>query len=150
MPQSKTSSRASKRVTAKKSSAGSARKTAAKTGTGPSTRAFERGSGNVFADMGAANADERLAKAELARIVRGIIRGRIEHEGWTQARAAGALGIAPGDMSNLLRGKLAGFSQERLGHFLTRLDMEVRIQVAPRPPGKVRAGILVEHLKAFC
>ncbi len=111
--------------------------------------AFHRGSGNVFADMGGPDADERLAKAELARIVRRVIRGRIEEEDWTQARAAKALGIAAGDMSNLMRGKLTGFSQERLEHFLLRLDMEVRIQVAPRPAAKRHAEITVEQVAAF-
>ncbi|MDQ2665586.1 MAG: helix-turn-helix domain-containing protein [Gemmatimonadota bacterium] len=60
-----------------------------------------------------------------------------------------ALGIAAGDMSNLMRGKLTGFSQERLEHFLLRLDMEVRIQIAPRPAAKRRAEITVEQVDAF-
>ena len=110
---------------------------------------FESGSGNVFLDMGLPDAEERLAKAELARIVRGIVRDRMQGRGWTQAKAARALGIAPPDMSNLMRGKLTGFSQERLEHFLTRLDMEVRIQVAPRPAWKDQAEITVERVEAF-
>lgn len=113
------------------------------------TITFESSTGNVFADMGAPDAEERLAKAELARIVRGVVRERQVAEGWTQARAARALGIAPADMSNLLRGKLAGFSQERLGQFLTRLGMDVRIQVAPRPAEQGRAAITVERVAVF-
>ena len=149
MPHTKTPARPRKRATAKKSSADSARKAVATTATSAPVMAFERGSGNVFADMRVLNADERLAKAELARIVRGVIRGRIEQDHWTQARAAKALGIAAGDMSNLMRGKLTGFSQERLEHFLLRLDMEVRIQVAPRPAAKRHAEITVEQVAAF-
>lgn len=110
---------------------------------------FETGSGNVFRDMGLPDAEERLAKAELARIVRGIVRDRMQREGWTQARGARTLGIAPADMSALMRGKLAGFSQERLAQFLTRLDMDVRIQIAPRPAGKAQAEVTVEQVKAF-
>lgn len=113
------------------------------------TITFESSTGNVFADMGAPDAEERLAKAELARIVRGVVRERQGAEGWTQARAARVLGLAPGDLSNLLRGKLAGFSQERLGQFLTRLGMDVRIQVAPRAAEKGRAAITVERVAAF-
>jgi predicted XRE-type DNA-binding protein len=109
---------------------------------------FEASSGNVFADMGVPDADDRLAKAELARIIRAVVRARKE-QGWTQARAAGALGIAASDMSDLMRGKLARFSQERLAQFLTRLDMEVRIQVGPRPPSKERAEITVERVTTF-
>jgi predicted XRE-type DNA-binding protein len=151
MPQTKTPTGSRKRAATKTSSAGSARKAAATTKTAISApvMAFQRGSGNVFADIGVPDADERLAKAELARIVRRVIRGRIEQEDWTQARAAKALGIAAGDMSNLMRGKLTGFSQERLEHFLLRLDMEVRIQVAPRPAAKRHAEITVEEVAAF-
>jgi predicted XRE-type DNA-binding protein len=113
------------------------------------TVTFESSSGNVFADMGARNAEERLAKAELARIVRGLVRERQASEGWTQAQAAAVLGIKAPDMSNLLRGKLAGFSQERIEHFLTRLGMDVRIQVAPRSADSGHAAITVERVAAF-
>ena len=114
----------------------------------PEPVTFESGSGNLFADIGAPDAEDRLAKAELARIIRGIVRDR-KAEGWTQARAAAALGIAAPDMSDLMRGKLARFSQERLALFLTRLGMDVRIQVGPRREGKARAGITVERVAAF-
>ena len=109
---------------------------------------FETGSGNVFADIGAPDAEDRLAKAELARIIRGIVRDR-KAEGWTQARAAAALRIAAPDMSDLMRGKLARFSQERLTLLLTRLGMDVRIQVGPRPEGTEQAEITVQRVAAF-
>ena len=46
------------------------------------------------------------------------------------------------------RGKLARFSMERLERFLIALDMEIRIQVRPRPSGKKRPGISVEVVGA--
>ena len=52
------------------------------------------------------------------------------------------------DMSDLLRGKLARFSQERLARFLNKLDMHVHIQVPPLPRRMARAGITVEFLPA--
>ncbi|MDQ6717693.1 MAG: XRE family transcriptional regulator [Gemmatimonadota bacterium] len=105
---------------------------------------IEHGSGNVFEDLGFPDAAERLAKAELARLVRNIIR----EKSWTQAHAAGVLGIAASDMSDLVRGKLDRFSQERIARFLNSLDMDVRIQVAPRRAGKKRADITVEWVGA--
>lgn len=87
-----------------------------------------RGSGNVFADLGFADADARLAKAELARAIRLIIRQR----GMTQRAAAEVLGLATSDMSDLIRGKLARFSQERLVRCLLALEMNVTIQVSPK------------------
>ena len=44
----------------------------------------EEGSGNVFEDLGFRDASDRLAKAELARVIRKIVQLR----GWTQRRAA--------------------------------------------------------------
>jgi predicted XRE-type DNA-binding protein len=102
-------------------------------------------SGNVFEDMGMRDADERLAKAELARVIRKTIRER----GLTQAEAAGILGAAQPDVSDLVRGKLSRFSMDRLERFLNALDMEIRIQVGPRPKWKDRAGIEVELVDSF-
>ena len=102
-------------------------------------------SGNVFADMGARDAEERLAKAELAR----VIRKAIDERDMTQAEAAELLRITQPDVSDLTRGKLARFSMERLERFLNALDLEIRIQIGPRPKGKERAGITVELIKSF-
>ena len=102
-------------------------------------------SGNIFHDMGLRDAEERLAKAELARVIRKTIRER----GLTQERAAAVLGAAQPDVSDLIRGKLSRFSMERLERFLNALDIEVRIQVGPRPSWKERAGITVEVVGSF-
>jgi hypothetical protein len=37
----------------------------------------------------------------------------------------------------------------RLEKFLNRLDLEIRIQVGPRPPNKPQAGITVETVESF-
>ena len=102
-------------------------------------------SGNVFQDMEMRDADERLAKAELARLVRREITAR----GLTQVEAANLLGIQQPDVSDLSRGKLARFSITRLERFLNALDLEIRIQVGPRPRGKARAGLTVQSVETF-
>lgn len=102
-------------------------------------------SGNIFEDLGLPNPEERLAKAELARVIRNVIRER----GLTQAQAADVLGVKQPDVSDLTRGKLARFSMERLERFLNALDMEVRIQVGPRPAWKEQAGVTVELVSSF-
>jgi predicted XRE-type DNA-binding protein len=101
--------------------------------------------GNVFQDMGMRGAEERLAKAELARLIRREITAR----GLTQVEAANLLGVQQPDVSDLTRGKLARFSIVRLERFLNALDLEIRIQVGPRPPGKAQAGVSVELVKSF-
>jgi predicted XRE-type DNA-binding protein len=73
-----------------------------------------RSSGNVFADLGLARPEERLAKAGLALEIERIIRKR----GLTQAEAGKILGIDQPKVSALRRGRLGGFSVERLIRFL--------------------------------
>lgn len=102
-------------------------------------------SGNVFEDMDSRDADERLAKAELARVIRRTIRDR----GLTQVQAAEILGTSQPDVSDLARGRLSRFSMDRLERYLNALDMEVRIQVGPRPDWKSHAGITVQYVASF-
>lgn len=102
-------------------------------------------SGNVFEDMGSRAAEERLAKAELARAIRKELKAR----GLKQIEAADLLGITQPDISDLVRGKLGRFSMERLERFLNALDMDIRIQVGKKPAGKRRAGISVELVGSF-
>lgn len=108
-------------------------------------RQIQDSTGNVFEDMGMRDAEERLAKAELARLIRTEIRDR----GLSQNEAAALLGVKQPDVSDLVRGRLSRFSMARLERFLNALDLEIRIQVGPRPEGKVRAGITVESVKSF-
>jgi predicted XRE-type DNA-binding protein len=75
--------------------------------------------GNVFADMGMADAETRLAKAELARAIRKVL----EERGLDEASAAELLGISQPDISDLRVGKLARFSMERLERFINALDV---------------------------
>jgi len=101
--------------------------------------------GNVFEDMGMPDAEERLAKAELARVIRKEIRER----SLSQSEAAELLGIKQPDVSDLVRGKLSRFSMERLERFLNALDLEIRIQIGPRPAWKEHAGISVQVVGSF-
>ncbi len=85
-------------------------------------------SGNVFADLGLANSDELLIKAELVRQISNAIDARR----LTQAEAARMLGIDQPKVSALLNGKLAGFSTDRLFRFLNALGSDIEIRVIPQ------------------
>lgn len=98
-----------------------------------------RGSGNVFADLGLANPEERLAKAELALAISRAIKER----GLTQREAAALLGIDQPKVSHVLRGRLADFSTERLMNFLTSLGRDVEIVVRPAPKSRKRGRLHV-------
>ena len=88
----------------------------------------EASSGNVFADLAVPDAGEALAKAELARRICALLAERK----LTQARAAAVLGIDQPKVSALVRGKLEGFSTDRLFRFLNALGQDVEIVVRPR------------------
>src|SRR5262249_7448173 len=84
-------------------------------------------SGNVFADLGIPNAEQYLAKADLARRICAII---AERE-LTQAKAAALLGLDRPKLAALMRGLLDGFSSDRLFRFLNALGQDVEIVIKP-------------------
>jgi phage-related protein/predicted XRE-type DNA-binding protein len=88
-------------------------------------KAYVISSGNVFADLGLPHPEERLAKAELAH----KIITAIERRGLTQASAAKLLEVDQPKISALKRGRLAGFSLDRLVRFLVLLGNDVEIVV---------------------
>ena len=95
------------------------------------------GSGNVFADLGFADAGERQTKVRLVMAINGVLQRR----GLSQGKAAELLGINQPKISALAKYRLEGFSVERLMRFLTSLnqDVEIIIRNKPRPrrPGRV-------------
>lgn len=78
---------------------------------------FTEGSGNVFADLDLENPEELQARAQVSFIIREIIRQRR----LTQTQAARILGIDQPKVSALVRGRLAGFSMDRLLGYLVAL-----------------------------
>ncbi|MGH7554716.1 MAG: helix-turn-helix domain-containing protein [Longimicrobiales bacterium] len=96
-------------------------------------------SGNVFKDLGLPNPEELLAKAELVRHISEIIGER----GLTQTAAARLLGTTQPKVSDLLRGRLDGFSMERLIRFLNALHRDVEIVVRESPRGRKHGNVSV-------
>jgi len=91
----------------------------------------EPSSGNVFADLGLAKADEHLIKAGLVvKIDRTIRQRRL-----TQATAAELMGIDQPKVSAMLAGQFRGYSVERLMRFLVALGHDVEIVVKARKRG---------------
>jgi predicted XRE-type DNA-binding protein len=97
---------------------------------------IERGSGNIFADLGRPDAEFHLLKAELVTRIDEIIRERR----LTQARAAELLGLSQPDVSRLLRGSFRDYSVERLLRLLTALGRDIEIVI--RKPRARRPGRL--------
>jgi predicted XRE-type DNA-binding protein len=95
--------------------------------------------GNVFADLGFAEPEEELTKAQLASHIRAILRRRR----LTQSAAAELMGIDQPKVSALLNGRLANFSSERLMRLLTALGHDVEITVSPKPGSRSHGRIRV-------
>ena len=89
---------------------------------------YTMGSGNVFTDLGVGEPNEALLKAELARRISEVIASR----GLTQTTAARLLGVDQPKVSALLRGRLKGFTIDRLVRYLAALDQQVEVVVRPR------------------
>ena len=98
-----------------------------------------RGTGNVFADLGYADAGERQTKLRLALAINGVISRR--H--LTQAAAAEKLGVSQPKVSALANYKLSGLSVERLMTFLTALDQDVEIVIRNKPRARPAGRISV-------
>jgi predicted XRE-type DNA-binding protein len=95
------------------------------------------GSGNVFADLGFADADDRQTKTRLAMAVNALVADRK----LKQVEAASLLGIPQPKVSALANYRLDGFSVERLMGLLTTLDQDVEILVRPRASGTGRISV---------
>lgn len=84
-------------------------------------------SGNVFADLELPDADETKLKSDLVIQIRGLI----DAKGWTQTEAAEMIGLTQPQVSQLMRGHVAGFSIDRLFTIITRLGHTVEVRISP-------------------
>jgi predicted XRE-type DNA-binding protein len=97
------------------------------------------GTGNVFADLGYPDAEERQTKLRLAHAINEVIaRRRL-----IRAAAAEKLGVNQPKVSALARYKLDGFSVERLMGTLIALGQDVEIVIKQKPRSRDTARILV-------
>ena len=101
-----------------------------------------RGTNNVFADLGYADAETHLLKAKLVS----RIQGAINTQKLTQVAAAKRMGLSQPDVSRLLNGQFRDMSVERLIRLLTRLGCDVDITI--RKHGKPAVPRDTIHLQA--
>ena len=100
---------------------------------------IEKGSTNVYVDLGLENAEEMLVKAQLATKIGEIIKRRK----LTQAQAAEVLGIPQPKLSNMLRGQFRGISETKMIECLTRLGRNIEIVVKAAPRSNVAGHVSV-------
>lgn len=95
------------------------------------------GTGNIFADLDLPHGEEDMIKVQIAHAITMTIRKR----GLTQVEAARILGVDQSKVSLVLRGRLKGFSIERLFAYLVALGRDVNIHISPRhrsAPGRIK------------
>jgi predicted XRE-type DNA-binding protein len=98
----------------------------------------EKGSGNVYTDLGYRDGESMLVKAQLAAKIAEILRRR----SLTQAHAAEILGLTQPKISALLKGQFRGISEHRLLECLTRLGRDVHIVIKPTPRSRSNGRLL--------
>ena len=98
-----------------------------------------KSSGNVFADLGLEEPDERLAKSDLAAKIAQII----NKSHMSQIEAAKVLGISQPKVSMILNGQLKGFSMEKLLTLMMALNRDIEIVVKPKPRGQEHGRLRV-------
>lgn len=96
-------------------------------------------SGNLFADLGRPDAEEALVRVRLAQ----QIAETIERQGLNQTEAAALMRLDQPKVSALVRGRLSGFSTDRLLRCLTLLGQDVDIIVRDKSSGHPQAHISV-------
>jgi predicted XRE-type DNA-binding protein len=87
----------------------------------------QRGSGNVFADLGLPDADKLKIKTGLVIEIRKAMRALA----LTQQDAAKRMGITQPKVSDMVRGDFTNLSERKLMDCLTRLGYDIEIKVRP-------------------
>jgi predicted XRE-type DNA-binding protein len=91
--------------------------------------------GDVFADLGLELSEEERLKVQIAQTI--VV--AINERNLTQVEAAEIMGIDQPKVSALMRGRLEGFSLQRLLNLVTALgrDVDIQIKKSRDPRGKV-------------
>jgi predicted XRE-type DNA-binding protein len=93
----------------------------------------QRGSDNVFADLGLPDAEKLRIKTGLVVEIRKAMRAL----GLTQQEAAKRMGIPQPKVSGMMRGDFTNLSERKLMDCLNRLgyDIEIKVRLASEPVG---------------
>jgi predicted XRE-type DNA-binding protein len=84
-----------------------------------------KSSGNIFADIGLANPEEMLVKAQIVH----KIEQEIKNRNLTQAEAAKLIDIPQPRVSKIVNGRFHDISESKLMHCLNKLGYNIKIQV---------------------
>ncbi|TAE56520.1 MAG: XRE family transcriptional regulator [Nostocales cyanobacterium] len=100
-------------------------------------------SGNIFQDLGFANAEEKLAKVKLASVIADIL----EQQQITPQQTAQILELEVEQINNLSNGILKEFTIENLLTYLIKLGQNIEIMVTNQPAETSQPKINVVYQK---
>jgi predicted XRE-type DNA-binding protein len=98
---------------------------------------IERGTGNVYADLGIDDPEEMLVKAQLVAQIQKIVSDR----GLKQVEAARTMGLTQPKLSNMFRGQFHNISEAKMLDCLRRLGCDVQIVLSPARPAPMLGSI---------
>jgi predicted XRE-type DNA-binding protein len=96
-----------------------------------------RSTGNVFADLGIRDPNLARLKADVAI----AIKSAIERKGITQREAGDLIGLPSQKVSDIVCGRLKGYTLDRLFTYLNCLDVDVRIKMTVKPVKRQHAEL---------
>lgn len=100
---------------------------------------FQDGSDNVFADIGVREPKDSLLRAQLVKKIAEVI----ERKKLNQTQIARILGVDQPKVSKLVRGRISGFTSDRLLRFLTALGCDVEIEFKEKSADRARGKLIV-------
>jgi predicted XRE-type DNA-binding protein len=104
---------------------------------------FTAGSGDIFKDFGFS--DEEAAALTIKACLFRTLQKALEETPGTQTELAELLGVPQPKISDILKGKMSGFSVERLANYLLKLNYEICLDAHPAPAGS--SGRVIDRTK---
>lgn len=96
---------------------------------------FTTGSGNVFKDLGFS--DEEAAELTIKSLLFDALQKALLEAGKTQSELAKIIGAPQPKVSDIMKGKISGFSVERIANYLLKMNYNIIIDVEPAEKGKM-------------
>ena len=102
---------------------------------------FKTGSGNIFIDLGFS--EEEAADLSIRAYLFHKLQQILRESKLSQAELAKRLGVKQPHVSEILNGKMSGFSTERVAKYLLKLNYDICLDAHPAPKGR-KTGRIVE------
>ena len=104
-----------------------------------STTRLTPSSGNVFADLGLPNPEDRLLKAQIALHIKQMIQA----QGLTQTQVAERVGLPQSNISHIVNGRLNNYSVERLLQVVSKLGHNIEVRISSQTSAEPSIAVVM-------